>query len=59
VYEYIFCLKYEVMHIRTQVGFFIGVFMQDDVIVNDSGFDRSLDSVLVLEVTRRATHCFV
>ena len=59
MYEYIFCLKYEVMHIRTQVGFFIGVFMQDDVVVNDSSFDRSMDSVLVLEVTRRGTHCFV
>ena len=60
MYEYIFCLKYEVMHIRTQVGFFIGVFMQDDVVVNDSSFDSScMDSVLVLEVPRRATRCFV
>ena len=59
MYEYIFCLKYEVMHIRTQVGFFIGVFMQDDVVVNDSSFDRSMDSGLVLEVTRRGTYCFV
>jgi hypothetical protein len=48
------------MHIfRTQVGFFIGVFMQDDVVINDSSSDRSMDSVLVLEVTRRGTHCFV
>ena len=45
--------------IRTQVGFFIGVFMQDDVVVNDSSFDSCMDSVLALKVPRRATHCFV
>jgi hypothetical protein len=42
-----------------QVGFFIGVFLQDDVVVNDSSIDRCMDSVLVLEVPSRATFRFV
>jgi hypothetical protein len=60
VYEYLFALTMKLYIIRTQVGFFIGVFMQDDVVVNDSSFDSScMDSVLVLEVPWRATRCFV
>jgi len=59
VYEYLFALTMKLYIIRTQVGFFIGVFMQDDVVVNDSSFDSCMDSVLALKVPSRATFCFV